>query len=333
MMKTILFMPSIFIGQEEKKEIDGMRKKVLVSAPYMQMNIERFRDFFEEHRLEITLPKVIEKMDESELFRIIGDFDGAVCGDDPFTARVLQKAKKLRVISKWGTGINSIDTTAAKELGIAVCNTPNAFSHPVADTTLAYMLSFARNVLQTDKLMKNGIWRKLPGFSLSEKTLGIIGFGNIGAQVAKRAHAFHMQIIANDIKSVPPILLEQYHVKMVDKDELYENSDFVSLHCDLNECNHHLLCADTFGKMKRKPYVINTARGGLIEYAALITALEEGFVSGAALDVFETEPLPADDRLLKREDVILAPHNSNSSAKYWDIVHRNTLGNLIKWLE
>jgi len=309
-----------------------MGKKVLVSAPYVQKEIDKFRDLFIKHNIDISLPEVREKLSENELLEIISNFDGAVCGDDAFTRRVMLSAKKLKVISKWGTGINSIDVKAAEELGIKVCNTINAFSHPVADTTLAYMLAFARNVISSDAQMKRGVWEKINGFSLSEKTLGIIGLGNIGTQVAKRANAFNMNIIANDIREIPSIILEQYDISMVSKEEIYQNADFITLHCDLNNSSYQMLNNETFTKMKKRPYIINTARGGLIVHKDLLQSLDKEIISGAGLDVFEKEPLPADDRLLQKRNVILAPHNSNNSPKYWAIVHENTLMNLIRYL-
>jgi len=307
-------------------------KKVLISAPYMLMDIGKFTEFFASNGIQPTLATVKERLSEEELLEIIDIYDGVVCGDDAFTRQVLEKAKNLKVISKWGTGIDAIDVRAAQELGIMVCRTPNAFSHPVADTTLAYMLAFARNVIASDVQMKQGEWSKIPGFTLSEKTLGIIGLGNIGAQVAKRAHAFNMKIVANDVKEIAPIILEQYGITMTTKDYIYENADIISIHCDLNDSSHHLIDKVAFGKMQKKPYLINTARGKHIAHEDLLEALEKGIISGAALDVFEIEPLPTTDKLLERTDVILAPHNSNNSVRYWDAVHKNTLSNLIKYL-
>jgi len=310
-----------------------LRKKVLITAPYVRLDIEKLRHIFIENDIDITVPDITEKIPEDELFAVIDQYDGAICGDDPFNRRVLEKAKKLKVISKWGTGIDSIDLKAAADLGIKVCNTPNAFSHPVADTALAFMLAFARNVLATDKEMKQGVWHKRSGFTLSERTLGIIGLGNIGTQVAKRARAFNMKVIANDIKEIQPIILEQYDIRMTTKEDIYENADIITIHCDLNESSYHLLNKKTFDQMKRKPYIINTARGGHIAHEDLLAALEGGLISGAGLDVFEEEPLPANDPMLLRDDVILAPHNSNNSPKYWELVHKNTIKNLLLHLE
>jgi len=305
-------------------------KKILLSAPYMLMEVDKFRDFFKEHNLDVTIADVIERMSEQELLEKIADYDGAICGDDPYTRAVFSKAKKLKVVSKWGTGINTIDLVAAEEFGIKICNTPNAFSHPVSDTAFAFMLDFARNVSVNTDNIKKGIWTKTRSFTLGEKTLGIIGIGNIGTQVARRANAFGMKILGNDIRPIQSVILEQYNIEMVEKSQIYKHADIITIHCDLNEETYHLLNSDTFAQMKRKPYIINTARGGHIEHNAMIQALETGLISGVGLDVFENEPIPVDDKLLTFDNVLLAPHNSNSSPKYWDLVHKNTLKNLIE---
>ena len=308
-------------------------KRVLISAPYMQLEFSKLENIFKEKNVYTFLPQILEKISEEELLDIIGDFDGVIAGDDPFTYRVFEKAKRLKVVSKWGTGINSIDLEAARHFNVKICNTPNAFSHPVADTALAFMLSFARRIIDTDIQMKKGIWDKIPGHTLSEMTLGIIGLGNIGSQVAKRANAFNMKILANDVREIHPLIIEQYNISMVSKDEIYENANYISIHCDLNDESYHLLNREAFKQMKNKPYIINTARGGHIAQNDLLEALEAGLVSGAGLDVFEDEPIEKGNPILLRSDVILAPHNSNNSPKYWDIVHRNTIKNLFKYLE
>jgi D-3-phosphoglycerate dehydrogenase len=292
-----------------------MKHKVLLTAPYMQQDLDRFLDFFAKNDISIDVPYIEERMNEEKLLEIIENYDGAITGDDEFTRKVFEKALNLKVISKWGTGINSID------------------SHPVADTVMAYILGFSRNIIQSDKLMKAGQWQKIRGKSLSEQTIGIIGLGNIGTQVARRANAFNMNILGNDIREIPSVLIEQYNIKIVSKDELYANSDYISLNCDLNKTNYHLLDKSAFLKMNRKPYIINTARGPLIKEEDLITALEDNNISGVGLDVYEHEPLPIDSILRTMDNCILSAHNSNSSPKYWDIVHENTLKNLLKGLK
>lgn len=309
-----------------------MKWKVMVSAPYMIPEIDRFRSWFAEHDIEIDVPDVIERMEESDLLPIIGQYDGVICGDDRFTENVYKAAKKLKVISKWGTGIDSIHKEIAEKYGVTVCNTPDAFSHPVSDTVLGFMLSFSRTVIASDRLMKSGQWEKIPGKCLSEQTLGIIGCGNVGTRVAKKANAFGMRILVYDIKEIAKAILEQYDIKQVDLDTLLKESDFISTNCDLNDSSYHILSEAEFKKMKNTAVVINTARGPVIDEKALIKALENKEIAGCGLDVFEYEPLPVDSPLRKMDNVILSSHNSNSSPKYWEYVHNNTLNNLYKVL-
>ena len=307
--------------------------KVLVTAPYMQPVIERFRPLFAERGITLVVPLVHERMEEAQLLPLVADVDGVICGDDRFTERVLLAAPRLRVLAKWGTGIDSIDRAACARLGIAVRNTPNAFSEPVADTTLGYMLCFARRLPWMDRAMRDGAWQKLPGFALRERTLGIVGLGNVGRAVARRATAFGMRVLAADPAPPPAELVDALGLELVDQTTLLRESDFVSLHCDLNPSSHHLIDAATLALMRPGAVLINTARGPVVDEAALVAALRAGQIGGAALDVFEQEPLPADSPLLRMENVMLAPHNSNSSPEAWERVHRNTVERLLEVLE
>jgi D-3-phosphoglycerate dehydrogenase / 2-oxoglutarate reductase len=310
-----------------------MRWKVMISAPYMQPVIPRLRLLFDERDIEIVVPVVKERLEETALLAYVGDIDGAICGDDRFTERVLRSARKLKVISKWGTGIDSIDLGACKELGIAVRNTPNAFSEPVADSVMGYILCFARGLLSLNKNMHEGRWEKITGRSLSECALGIVGVGNVGKALVRRAMGFGMQILGTDIIEMPSEFITQTGISMVTKDALLRQSDFVSLNCDLNPTSYHLMNADTFALMKRDAVIINTSRGPVIEEEALVAALRGRRLAGAALDVFETEPLPAHSPLRSMSNAMLAPHNSNSSPQAWERVHLNTIRNLIEGLE
>ena len=309
-----------------------MKWKVLISAPYLQDIIERFRPTFEENGIEILVPPVSERLEEEELLRYVEGIDGVICGDDRFTGRVLEAAADLKVISKWGTGIDSIDKDACKRLGIALYNTPNAFSEPVADTVFGYILCFARNIPGMDRKMKQGIWKKLPGLSLRESTLGIIGVGNVGKAVVRRARCFGMRIMGNDLVKMPSDFIRQTGIQMVEKEVLLKDSDFVSVNCDLNPTSYHLLGDREFALMKGGAYVVNTARGPIVEEKALVKALQERKIAGAALDVFENEPVPADSPLLSMDNVLLAPHNANSSPEAWEKVHHNTIANLLNGL-
>ena len=304
--------------------------KILFSAPYMVPFVDRFRPLLESYGLELIVPQVKERLSETDLLGYAGQFDGTICGDDLYTADVLQAcAPRLKVISKWGTGIDSIDREAAARLNIQVCNTPNAFTLPVADTVFGYMLAFARRQPWMDRAMKSGQWEKLPGRSLCECCLGVVGVGNVGKAVLRRARAFGMELLGNDIIEIAPDFVREQRVKMVSLDELLARADFVSLHCDLNPTSYHLINRERLAKMKPEAILINTARGPVVDEVALIQALSTGILAGAALDVYENEPLPVDSPLLGMENVMLAPHNANSSPLAWERVHQNTINNLL----
>jgi D-3-phosphoglycerate dehydrogenase len=283
--------------------------------------------------VELVVPPVRERMEEADLLEWIGDMDGVISGDDRFTERVLKAAPKLKVISKWGTGIDSIDSAAAARLGIAVRRTPNAFSEPVADTVLGYMLCFARNLVSMDRAMKGGEWKKIPGRTLAECTLGVIGVGDCGKAVVRRAKALGMTLLGNDIKDIAPEFLAETGIRMVSKEELLASADFVSMNTDLNPTSHHLMSDAQFALMKPSAVLINASRGPVVDEKALVRALQSGRIAGAALDVFEDEPLPADSPLKTMDNVFLAPHNANSSPKAWENIHRSTIEHLMEELE
>jgi len=306
---------------------------VLMTAPYMIPLLDRFRPVFAKHGIQLIVPEVRERMEEADLLKYAGQFDGAICGDDRYSARVLNAcAPRLKIISKWGTGIDSIDSAAASRLTIKVGRTPNAFTTPVADTVLAYLLAFVRRQPWMDAAMKRGRWEKIPGRTLSECVLGVVGVGNIGKAVTRRARAFGMKVLGADIVDIDHVFLSESGIHMTSLDALLSDSDFVSVNCDLNPTSHHLIDAQTLARMKPSAVLINTARGPIVDESALIAALQSGQIAGAALDVFEFEPLPLDSPLLKMDNVMLAPHNANSSPAAWERVHWNTIRNLLEGL-
>jgi D-3-phosphoglycerate dehydrogenase len=311
-----------------------MKYKVLFTAPYMIPFVDRFKPVFDKYGIDLIVPEVHERMEEADLFKYAGQFDGAICGDDRYSARVLAAClPRLKVISKWGTGIDSIDAEACSRYGIKLCRTPNAFTLPVADTVLGYILAFARRQPRMDKEMKSGKWEKTPGRALSECTLGIIGVGNIGRAVTRRAHAFGMQVLGTDIVEIDHVFMAETGIEMTSLESLLARADFVSVNCDLNPTSYHLINNDTLALMKPNAVLINTARGPIVEEQALIEALQVKRLAGAALDVFEFEPLPLESPLMKMDNVMLAPHNSNSSPAAWERVHWNTIRNLLEGLQ
>ncbi len=307
--------------------------KVLVTAPYMLPVLDRFAGFFAENGIDVVPTAVDERMEEADLLPLIGDADGIICGDDRITERVLDAAPRLKVVAKWGTGIDSIDSAAAEARGIRVCRTLDAFTEPVGDSTLGYILAFARRLPWMDRMMKAGTWEKIPGIALNELTVGVIGVGATGSATLRRARAFGATLLGNDIRDVHPGHIKALGVAMVSLEKLLERSDFVCVHCDLNPTSHHLMSGPQFARMKRTAVLTNLARGPVVDEAALIAALEAGEIAGAALDVFEHEPLPADSPLRTMDNVMLAPHNSNSSPGAWDRIHQSTLDQLLDGLK
>lgn len=309
-----------------------MRYRVMISAPYMQPVIDRFAGELREAGCDHFCPTVHERLEESDLLKLVGDVDAIVCGDDRLTRRVLESARRLRVISKWGTGIDSIDKEACRDLGIRLCNTPNAFTIPVADSTFAYMLAFARRSFEQVQLMRSGAWDKLPGVTLAESTVGVIGVGAIGREVARRASVFGARVLGCDPIEPSPRFIAETGIEMTGLESLLRQSDFVTLHTDLNPSSRHLMNRETIALMKRSAVLINTSRGPVVKEVDLIDALERGIISGAGLDVFEHEPLPVESPLRRMANVMCASHNSNSSPAAWERVHRSTLDQMYKGL-
>jgi D-3-phosphoglycerate dehydrogenase len=194
------------------------------------------------------------------------------------------------------------------------------------------MLCFARNLPWMDEAMKDGVWKKIDGFALREATLGVVGVGDVGKTVVQRAEAFGMRILGNDRVDMSSAFLEARDIDMVDKSTLFRESDFVSLNTDLNETSRHLVDAQVLSMMKDDAVLINASRGPVVDEEALIDALGTGEIRGAALDVFEREPLPENSPLRDMSNVMLAPHNANSSPEAWEHVHRNTIQNLLEEL-
>ena len=314
--------------------VNNLRYTILLTAPYMIPFVDRFIPVLESYGLKVIVPDVEERMEEADLLKYAGQFDGAICGDDRYTARVIEACvPRLKVISKWGTGIDSLDTEACSRYGIKIGRTLNAFTTPVSDSILGYMLAFSRRHPWMDAAMKHGEWEKIPGKALSESVLGIIGVGNIGKAVTRRARAFGMRVLGTDIVEIDHVFVNETGIEMTTLSSLLSESDFISINCDLNPTSHHLINAETLAQMKNTAILINTARGPIVDESALIAALQANQLGGVAMDVFEVEPLPEDSPLKKMNNIMLAPHNANSSPTAWERVHWNTIKNLLDGLE
>lgn len=238
---------------------------------------------------------------------LVGDVDALICGEDEVTARVIEAAKNLKVISKFGVGVDKIDIGAASACGVAVCNTPGANSESVADMAFCLMLGIARQLPRTDAEVRQGLWQSIIGCELYRKTIGIVGLGRVGRAVAKRAKGFSMRVIGFD-EYPDPQWAEKEEISLVDMDTLLRESDFISLHLPSLPSTRGFIGAGELGRMKPTAYLINTARGEVVDEAALCDALRDGKLAGAGLDVFAQEPPDPASPLLGLPNVVLAPH-------------------------
>lgn len=310
-----------------------MKWRVLIACAHLQRTIDRYRSLFAERGIEIELPASAQQLNEAELLEIIDRFDGVIAGDDQFTARVMEKGKRLKVIAKWGIGVDAIDLEAARRLGIRVSNTPDVFADEVADVVMGYVILLARQLHRLDRSVRAGGWEKIQGTSLRGKTLGVIGAGSIGRAVVRRAVAVGMPVLGYDIAQVPTSFVDETGLRFVELDELLGSSDFISLCCNLTPSNRHMIGPDQFALMKTGVRIVNTARGPLIDEAALVEALREGKVAGAALDVFEEEPLPPDSPLRQFDSCIFGTHNSSNTLEAVLRVNELAIRNLLDGLE
>lgn len=310
-----------------------MKHQVLITCPNLINTIEHFRATFAQYNIEITIPHFEQQLSEEELLRIIGQFDGVIAGDDPFTARVLEQGKRLKVLAKWGIGVDGIDLKAAERLGIPVINTPGVFSDEVADTAVGYIILLARQLHQIDRAVHNGEWLKPLGLSLRGKMLGIVGVGNIGKALGRRGDVMGMRLLGYDLYPISSEYLAEVGMEQVALQQLLMNADFIVLCCNLTRENYHLLDEQAFALMKHGVRIVNVARGPLIDEIALLKAIENQKVAGAALDVFEKEPLPWDSALRNYDNCIFGAHNSSNTFEAVMRVNEMAIQNLVKGLE
>jgi D-3-phosphoglycerate dehydrogenase len=287
--------------------------RVLITCGQMQNCYDEFRAAFEERAIDVVLPPVVQRPSEDELIRLIGGFDGMIAGDDPLTARVLEHARRLRIISKWGVGTDGIDHEAARLAGIRVTNTPAVFGEEVADVALAYVVILARQLHRLHESITTGGWFKHEGRSLAGKTLGIAGFGSIGQAVCRRATGFGLEVVAHDVTDVARHTAAGLGIELVGRDELFARSDFLVLCCPLSAETRHLVDARTLALMAPASYIVNVARGPLVDEAALAGALASGQLAAAALDVFEQEPLPQSSPLRGFDQCVFGTHNGSNT--------------------
>ena len=287
--------------------------KILVTCPPMLGMIDTFRPLFAEYGVELTAAKVVQTLSVEELKEIVPQHDGWIIGDDPATREVFTagKAGQLKAAVKWGIGVDNVDFAACKDLGIPIINTPNMFGGEVADTAVGYVIALARETFQIDASVRQGGWPKPRGTSLSGKTVALVGFGDIGKNVAKRLIAADMKIVAYD-PSAPDA--EGISAERAVWPQRIEEADFIVVTCALTPSSRHMLNADVLSKAKDGVRVVNVGRGPIIDEPALEAALKSGKVYSAALDVFEVEPLPTNSYLRTHPRCVFGSHNASNTA-------------------
>ena len=245
--------------------------------------------------------------DEDVLIEEIKGCCAVVAGSEPYTRRVIEASPDLRVIARTGVGFDAVDLAACDDQQIVVTTTPGVNHHSVAEHTIALIMGVSRGFPDQDQRVRSGAWKRIAYPRVMGQTLGVVGLGRIGQAVVTRAVGLGMNVrVAEPNPDMD--FVEQWGIEVVDVDELLAVSDYVSLHNPLTPETKHMMNAETFAKMKSGSVLINTARGGLVDEAALVDALESGQLRGAGLDVFEVEPLPTDSPLLKFPNVLVSGH-------------------------
>jgi len=307
-----------------------MSPKVLISDSLSPAAVQIFKD----HGIEVDFqPKL--GADKEKLAELIGNFDGlAIRSATKVTPKILEQAKKLKVIGRAGIGVDNIDVEAATQRGIVVMNTPYGNSVTAAEHTIAMLFALCRQIPAADRSTQAGKWEKsrFMGVELSGKILGVIGCGNIGAIVAGRALGLEMKVVAYD-PFLSPERARGIGVEKVELDELLARADFLTLHTPMTEATRNLIDIAAFRKMKRNALLINTARGGLVDEAALVQALDEGLIAGAGFDVLTVEPPKNGHPLLdvRRPNFILTPHIAWASDGAMQFLADQLIDNIERW--
>lgn len=310
-----------------------MTAHVLIPCRQLQSCIDQFRGWLADHGITVELPPTLQHLTEDDLVPIIDRFDAIVAGDDQVSRKVIEAGTRLKVICKWGIGIDAIDTAAAAERNIPVYNTPGMFGEEVADMALGYVILLARPLHLIDRGVRDGVWSKLRGTTLSGLRVGVVGLGSIGRAVVRRLGGFGLLAYGSDPHAAPdPDFDARTGLTRLPLAEMLPQVDYLIVTCNLTPDSFHLIDAAALARLKKGAKVINVSRGSIIDEKALIAALASGQVGGAGLDVFEEEPLPADSPLRGFDNVILGAHNGSNTHEGVDRVNVAALRNLLRGL-
>ncbi len=298
--------------------------------------VGKFSDIFsilKKEDCEVVKSPYPHPVEEKDLLEIIPEIDAVITGSDEFTVKVIQAADKLKVISKYGAGVEKIDVEAATKKGIVVTYAPN--QNGVADLTFGLMLCLARRICEANALVKAGEWTRVTGVNVWQKTLGVIGAGRIGQAVIRRARGFEMKVLVYDVYKDEKVA-EELGFKYTSLDRLLKESDFVTIHVPLNNKTKGLIGEKEIELMKSSAYLINTARGGIVNEKTLYLALRKKGLTGAALDAHMKEPPSKENPLLSLDNVIVTPHmgaDSQETLKNMDLVAVKNILRVLKGQE
>lgn len=283
-----------------------MVKKVAITSEFFGKYSNEGETTLKNFGFEVIPNHYNKFLNEEEIISIIGEADAIICDLEGISKRVIDSAPNLKVISRRGVGIDSVDVDYAKKKGITIARTIGVVEKPVAELVMGYILQIYRKISESNEEMKKGKWIKMLGRSMEGKTIGIVGLGNIGTEVARKAKAFDMEVIYSGRKK--PDKEKDIGLRHVVFDDLLKESDIISVHAPLTDSTRNMFDYDVMRKLKKQPILINTARGPIINESDLKKALEAGFVSYAAIDVYDIEP-KTNSALASCNNVLLTPHN------------------------
>jgi len=307
--------------------------KVLITWKYFYYSLNKFKKTFRKKNIKTDYLIKKQGLSEKDLLKIISKYDGMISGDDQITSKVLDNAIKLKVISKWGTGVDSINTNYAKKKGIKVFNTPGAFTEEVATYAVGLMITLSRRLIDTHECSKQGNWKHFSGFSLKNKKLGIIGYGQIGKRIAEISKKLGIEILVNDINTQKKKEAKKKKFQVVSLNKLLSNSNIIILAPDLNKTSNHLINLKNLKYIKKKPIIINVSRGLIVSEKAILKALKKKIVQSVGLDVFENEPLKKNNPLLNFKSNFYGTHNAFNTIESVNRVNESTMKNLLKGLK
>ena len=290
-----------------------MSWNVLITARTFAVVGKPAIEFLKAKGCQVTIPPKWGPLKGDELLEQLEGHDAVLCSPDAYDASVFaaSQASRLKILSRWGVGYDSINIADATHAGIPVAYTPGLLDDAVADYAFALLLTLARRTHSVHQTMREGGWKTEWGVDMRGKTLGIIGCGRIGRAVAKRASGFDMKCLAYDVQPHPDA--QAMGVEFVDLETLLQNSDFVTIHAALTDANQGMMGEAELKQMKPTALLVNTARGGHVQESALMEALKQGVIAGAALDAYVQEPLPEDHPYRTTPNLLMSPHQASSS--------------------